>query len=456
MKAIKMLNVLTLAILAAAVVMASWACQSDNLGFDAGNGDGTGGDPYWDGDVLVTPDGEDVLPDYFYGPKGAVEGVVMSPESGDPMVTNFPVSGALVYLVKEPPGNMPDGAYCHRCVELSETVPSDFSAADGTFRIANVPQGSWVMVVEKGDFRKVSLIDVIADTVTTTERVNTTFPKYHAPPNDFTPRMAVALGSFDIMEDIIAKMGLCPLDAEYHWSGDPCDHVDFYGNGGGDWTEDYTPFESLLRNLDLMKQYHVIFVPCSGSTTDDALEDPTVLSNIRSYVDAGGKWYIADWSYDFVEQAFPEFLDFEGDDYEIGSADWASGSFDSIGRAVDTNLRDWLLAIGEPADSINFEENWDCIQTLGTVPGVDEDGNPISITPYTWAEGPITRSHECMAGNAPLTMTFPFGCGKVLFTTYHTVGQMGGEGRAALLTQEKILFYLILEIGLCTDEVIII
>ena len=226
----------------------------------------------------------------------------------------------------------------------------------------------------------------------------------------------------------------------------------------GDWfdTCDHTPFSNLLQDLAWMKEYDVIFVPCSDSTTDSMLSNATVLANIRQYVNDGGKWYIADWSYDWVEQAFPEFIDFEGEDRTVGAADSASMEFDTTGHSTDTELSDWLMAIGDTATNIDFIENWDCIQALGTVPGFDDEGNPISITPYTWAAGPVTRSHECISGDAPLTITFPYGCGKVLFTTYHTVGAMGGESRANLLTQEKILFYLILEIGLCTEEVIVI
>jgi len=426
---------------------------------DSGDKDGitadTGNDSV--GPDIPIPDGTDTPPDIPVGPYGSIKGVVYSPESWLPEIPNFPVSGALIYVAHPtaPPPLIPEGVYCNKCVVIDETVPHTFSAADGSYQIDNVSQGAWLLVVQKGEFRKISYIDVVADAVTDIDRSLTTFPRVHAPPNDFTPRMAVALGAYDIMEDIVAKMGLCPLNSEYHWDETPCDHIDMFNNKGSS-ASSHTPFASLLQNLEWMRDYHIIFVPCSNSTTDNALYDETVKNNIRQWVSEGGKWYIADWSYDFVEQVFPEFLDFEGDDSRIGDADGESSSFDTTGRATDPELRDWLLAISEPADSIEFLENWDCIQSLGTVPGVDEDGNPTSITPYTWAEGPITRSNSCMSGDAPLTLTFPYGCGKVLYTTYHTVGEMGGEGRPTLITQEKILFYLILEIGLCTDEIVII
>ena len=433
-----------------------WACGTDN---GNGNGDGydNGGDtPGWDSPI--PPDGYDVpvQPDLPPAEYGIVTGVVYSPESGDTAIPNFPVSGALVYVSKGAPLDIPAGVYCNKCVVIDETVPHAFTGADGSFQINQVPQGPWTLVIQKGEFRRLTLIDVVGLTTTAVERAYTTFPRVHAPPNDFTPRMAVALGSYDIMEDIVAKMGLCPLGTDYHWNQQPCDHIDMFDNGGGWGIAGVTPFADLLSDLNWMLEYHVIFVPCSNSTTDDSLYDAAVLENIRQYVAAGGKWYVADWSYDFVEQAFPEFLDFEADDSTIGDADSASGDFDTTGRAVDADLRNWLMAIGDPADGINFEENWDCIYALGNVPAFDDEGNPINIIPYTWAEGPVERSNACMSGSAPLTMTFPYGCGKVLFTTYHTVGAMGGVSRPNLLTQEKILFYLILEIGLCTEEVIII
>jgi len=441
------------AILLAASVLAGAASCGSNLEKSDGATRPDGTDVPVTGDT-VTPDGTGDSPaELPPGRRGSVRGVVYSPESGSPMIPNFPVSGAMVWVTRTPPPDLAPGAECRPCITLDATVPSAFSAADGTFQVDNVPEGSWILVVQKGEFRRVSYVDVLGETTVNLSREQTTFPSLHAPPNDFTPHMAVALGSYDIMEDIVAKMGLCPLDGEFHWTRTACDHIEFFDNGGANWGESFPDFQTLLMDYNKMKSFHVIFVPCSSSATDAALRNATVKENIRNYVKEGGKWYVADWSYDFVEQVFPEFLDFEGDDFSIGAADEASGEFDSTGRAVDPDLRNWLAAIGEPADGINFQENWDCLQALGNVAGFDDTGAPITITPYTWAEGPVTRSNDCFSGNAPLTLTFPYGCGKVLFTTYHTVGAMGGEGRPNLITQEKILFYLILEIGLCSDPV---
>jgi hypothetical protein len=56
------------------------------------------------------------------------------------------------------------------------------------------------------------------------------------------------------------------------------------------------------------------------------------------------------------------------------------------------------------------------------------------------------------AHEAPADRTFePTGCGRVLFSTYQTAnGQHAG-----IFPQERVLMYLIGEIGVCTDNVIV-
>ena len=47
-----------------------------------------------------------------------------------------------------------------------------------------------------------------------------------------------------------------------------------------------------------------------------------------------------------------------------------------------------------------------------------------------------------------MTVTAQYGCGKMMFSTYHTA-----EGNhPGLMAQELILFYLILEIGVCQES----
>lgn len=418
--------------------------------------------PDWGWDTPYDPSYEpsDTAGDPFPTGTGAIQGVVYSPDPPVGAVTGkFPISGALVYITDREPLPIDEGVYCHECVEMPETQPHDMTGPDGTFHIGNLPTGTYLLVVQKGEFRRVRYVDTVDGETITVDPELTTFPNRHHPESmDNTPSIAVALGSYDDMQDILAKIGLCDLDADGAAVLDTCDHIEFYDNGGAPFGgPTYPTFESLLRDPSLMARYHIIFVPCSGSMTDSVLSDSTVRTNVHNWVIAGGKWYVADWSYDHVEQHFADFIDFEGNDTVVGDADDLSMSWDTDGHAVDEDLRAWLLhSMGISPDTISFEENWDCIADLGSVPGTDPDGESITITPDIYCAGPVTRSgHGCGSGDTPLTVTFPYGCGKVLFTTYHTVGEMGGP-HPELLAQEVILVYMILEIGLCTEPVIII
>ncbi len=89
------------------------------------------------------------------------------------------------------------------------------------------------------------------------------------------------------------------------------------------------------------------------------------------------------------------------------------------------------------ASSMEVSGNWNHIEKVRSVDlGVlDEEGNPVIDEP-----------------KKPLTVTFePAGCGRVLYSTYHTTHNT----HSGLMRQERILLYLIMEIGVCNGDPII-
>jgi hypothetical protein len=87
---------------------------------------------------------------------------------------------------------------------------------------------------------------------------------------------------------------------------------------------------------------------------------------------------------------------------------------------------------------------------LGTVQiGVDDEGLPIMETPHAF----ILGEHQDGEGPIhPLTVTFePIGCGRVLYTTFHTTP----SSHVGLVPQERVLLYLMGEIGVCKSGPII-
>ena len=70
-----------------------------------------------------------------------------------------------------------------------------------------------------------------------------------------------------------------------------------------------------------------------------------------------------------------------------------------------------------------------------------ETAHPAQTNAVTvWTRGPVSWSSG--SGTKPLTMTFPSGAGKVLYSSYHTAG----ASHPYMLPQERILQYLIFEI----------
>jgi hypothetical protein len=388
-------------------------------------------------------DAEDVPP----GSYGRMHGTVMSPGGV------FPISGALVYLQRASTSvaSLPEGNYCPRCIDVS-VLPNTLSAPDGTFALEHVALGDWWIIVQKGQFRRVRQITLHnhLEDLTVPQDV-TTFPDAHDPANgDTIPHIAVALGVFDHPEDLLAKVSLADLLPDNRASLATAE-FDLYDNGGG-WGR--TPFADLVTDRTRMDQYHLIFVPCSDGTNDALMTDPAVQANIRGWVNDGGKWFVTDRSYGWVEFMFPEAMDMQGEDTSPHAADRCC-MYDATGAVHETDLAAWLSALPMGIDpaSILFRELEDNICGVGTIMGTDEDGLPVPVPVTILADGPQT-DHPCGAGSLPYTVMFPYGCGRVLYSTYHTVGFVDGP-HPELFPQELMLLYMAMEIGICTDTVII-
>jgi hypothetical protein len=261
----------------------------------------------------------------------------------------------------------------------------------------------------------------------------------------------------DHIEDVLAKLTMGDIDSGNRLI-QGTEPFDIYN------ISPYPPSETLFNDLSLMLTYHIIFFPCTiaGSFDDPQLNDPTgpladpaVRSNLRAYVDAGGRIYATDMMYDVFETSLPEYVDVCGDDTVLNAGDeeaWAHSEtmsgWTSRGYSVDADLSAWLDAIGVGHTGVDFMENFvwvdDYLVRLDPLPGE-------SAGPKVWVEGDFVLETGRIV---PLTMTFQHGGGKVLFSTYHTVGDGPTPGHDGILPQEYVLVYLIMEIGVCTAPLI--
>lgn len=397
---------------------------------------------------------------YVEPPNAHIRGTVYAPNglNFNPPLT---VSGALVYVADFPPNPISSTVVCERCTDVPSSAIWTKTDPSGAFDL-NVWAGSYILVIQKGQFRLVRSVIVGAGQNLQMDDNDTTLPsRSSGDGNDTIPNIALLSGSFDDLQGLFAKLGFGTLNSTQdgiEWDNNI--QFDVYDNSGdmppaGNPRNKGTALQ-LLQNLELMKTYHIIFVPCS-SQAEDVVENTTVQNNLKEYVKAGGKFYVADWSYDYLRQTW-DLVHFDGDDgATVGSANTASfdyAPYDSGGHAVQQDLHDWLEAqqVGWGGDNLVLKENWDKVTNLTEGYVGELEGAPHYAKPDVIVEGPVEdgASWKTTPANQifPLTLGFPYGCGRVLYTTYHTVGEMSAS-HTGLEVQERILVYLIMEIGVC-------
>lgn len=395
-----------------------------------------------------------------------ISGRVFAPNQGPAQALlgqEVPVSGALVSVSTTRPEPIPSGVYCERCVAVPST--GVLTGADGSFRLEVEPGRYWV-VVQKGQFRLEAEYDLAGVMELPFEQ--TTLPSVNDPEmGKSMPRIAMAQGSHDRIDDVLAKLGIKngtddgPEISVFSWEGPV---TDMYS------------VAYLLSNIEELRRYHIVFFPCQTEIPPDLeilLRDQTVLTNIRRYVNEGGKLYVTDWSGEVADHAFPQQIEL-GDDAADSDGTYdattlagtltldgnADGDFYNATdvRIADADMSAWLgLQVGpddegmvttfDPA-SFEIPDVWNWIKKTNAVSiGVDSGGLPVYDTPKVWMTG--TRPNTTGGAARPLAVTYqPTGCGKVMYTPFQTTTR----NHPGLTAKERVLLYLILEISTCAPD----
>jgi len=403
---------------------------------DGSLGDGSG-------DTELTIDG--LVTDSAIELPAKLEGKVVAPEG------TIPISGALVYTSPTAPAPIPDKVYCDKCVKLTDGTPYTTTKADGTFTLPTV-LGEQYLIVQKGAFRRVRTIKAVEGVQKVPKELTTLPPKTDKAKGDDVPKMAVALGAWDPIEIVLARLG---LEAKITTGGFPPkarvlskDATGFaiYGIQQLGETSPYPSPDKLLSDPAEISKYHIVFIPCSGgadiSSTPacSGIYASAAKSTIDGFVKAGGRVYVSDWSYEYVRQVFPNFVNWKGQSSAIGSA-CESGGGDEAAKVEDPGLAAWFTAQGKTFSTV--KDAWTHIDKVNPTADLDPDGKPITVTPKVWVS----------AVGKPASTTFEHSCGRVLYTTYHT--QPTAETGAALEEQALALLYLILEVNVCVGPPVI-
>ncbi|MEM6992736.1 MAG: hypothetical protein AAF721_19635 [Myxococcota bacterium] len=369
-------------------------------------------------------------------PNATLTGTVFAPN------LEIPISGALVYVSKEAPEGIPDGAYCSECVGVPCDSAYVLTEPDGSFELP-ATAGTYNLVVTKGQFMHSSEI-VIAEGANAISAQDSSLPGRWSPENgEWIPRIAVVHTETDAIHNILGKIGMGDVAGGALVTGSENFDVLDQPTGG-----------TLLDDLDEMRKYHIIFVPCLANQGMGALTQ-TRIDNIRQYVAEGGKWYVTDWSNEYLYEVFPDYQVMHEDEF-FGDPDL--NYYDTTGTVLDPELLAWLEALPMPLKDIggghpnllslpqmDIVDSWSGIDAIPSIIVQDDEGNDVDVGHHPWVEGP------CLActptDSRPMTISANYGCGRMMFSTYHT-DENQHEG---LTPQELVLLYIILEIGVCHD-----
>lgn len=362
----------------------------------------------------------------------AISGKLTAPDGATP------IANALVYVEGSMVAVAGDSV---KAAEACGTPPtaswaSACTSATGAFAItAAVPAGAKLVAV-KGAFRQETVLTLPASGPLDLGTVSLK-PASGA-------KLAVVTGSFDRIQDVLAKLGYGQLENGQLKLGTEAFAL-FDGNSS--LPANYKQFSALLADADGdgkadIHNYSVVFLNCG--LDDDALQTPANVAVLRNYVLGGGRVYASDWASDFVEQTFPDYIDFHGSDNVaagvaegLGAARLGEGEIE-LSATLDPALKSWLQGVACEAGSCLDANGGAHIE--GFLGGwVLMNGIHAARQPNVkvWAQATVD------AVSRPMTVTFPAGQGRVTYTSYHTEPD---NGVAGFLPQERVLQFLVFEL----------
>lgn len=432
-------------------LMALAACGA-TAGDDGGSGSGTDGGADCVGAACLNacPDGQQTT----------ITGRVLAPNGIDP------IPSAQVYVPRQIT-DFPATVTCEICKDITDSaLVSTTSNVDGTFTLGPIPTeagqapGASVQVVaQKGRFRKVVEYTVNSPCASNSiDEVSTTLPGANAGV-DRVPNIAVISGDYDQMECVLLNMGLEPQSV--HIFDGLADPVFGGGTPGAEGS-----FADLLGDANRMKDYNIIFVNCSANQFEDMLSDPSVRSNIENYVNSGGRLYVTDWSYDYIEQisSFSGYIDFgpgasdnlpePRDEAAIGE-----GGITTEAMVHDADMAAWLRAVEDVTGEEIISDDGRVHIEHFLASWVMQLSILLDDNVKLWLAGQV--SGDGLSDTLPLTTTFDYNdCGRALYSSYHTLGRdfLGLDSpfpqycqSTELSPQERVLMYLIMHVADCID-----
>jgi hypothetical protein len=246
--------------------------------------------------------------------------------------------------------------------------------AQGDWVLTCLPAGTYTVHAEAGSWATDFQGTVVQSTLTTIPGNQCLDPG--------SADVAVISGVYDQMEEILAFMGI---------------PYTLYGDFSGPSVSD------LLDDPATLAGYDVIFFNCGWDDFQGL--SGNALQNIVTFVENGGSIYASDWAYDVVEQGWPAYLDFRGNDAQMDAAQ-VGPEFHGLMTVIDPALITALA--GRTQVPIDMIDQGAGIDALGA-----------GVTRYI--EGDRyndNNTHTVMVSFQPTVAS-----GRVFYTDFHNNGQ---------------------------------
>ncbi|MBS1705787.1 MAG: carboxypeptidase regulatory-like domain-containing protein [Armatimonadetes bacterium] len=369
---------------------------------------------------------------------GILAGRVVAPDG------STPISGARVYIPSKQ--------------ESAQTETT--TGADGTFTLTNCPTGAQIVKITKGSFSAQFNATVVQDSTVNVPTTDTTL-------NATSARIAVVLGSYDSIEDVLCKLGYGHVDDTGKAVMDGTQKFDVY-SGVGEFVDPSVDvkgtMDDLVSSSTKLDQYDIIFLNCGAELENFDLQD-TATAAMRAWVTGGGSLYVTDLASAYLEPLFPAAIDWQGSDstpadQEEPVGTWFLGDSGITTEAdvLDANLKTQLknsdnLTSEDKLHIEGFLGGWAVIKSVPDTTKIWVTGDVTYSDPFDFGgRAPSDHFHHGDAihglknrgqGVVPLTVSFTQGNGRVIYSSYHTVE---GESSVTLRPQEKLLGLLVFEL----------
>jgi len=260
-----------------------------------------------------------------------------------------------------------------------ENTPVDtLTDGDGRFLLSDLPPGPYTLTVEKGSFSTLFDVEIVGGELTSLPDPECLDPS--------GVEIAVVTGEYDSIEQILDGLGL--------------GYDSFDGITG-------TAYASFLGDSTALAAYDIVFINC-GISWDWYGSGSTIGAALRTYVEDGGSLYVSDWSAGLVEFAWPDLMDWYGDDTVVTEAlVGASGTYQA--KLLDPNMQQ---LVGAQQADLHFNyNNWAVAEKEAQ-----------SATALVRGRAPLDAGGEVLG--SPLALRYDSaGGGQLLFTSFHNEAQ---------------------------------